>query len=170
MKRILAAIFAVVCAVPTFSQSDDNLVKLSILLESHAYRQKDRVEEMRQLSQSLSGFQKLQFYDKYKTSGWWCLLNIFGGLGSWIQGDAGGGAVTTGSMFGGAGIAALGSRPGPTTTTPSGTTRTTVIVTNRPVYAAGVTIELSGLIYGLWAPWDFEAKDNARLRRALSME
>jgi len=140
------------------------------MLEKREYRDNEKLYELRDLSGQLGAFQKYQFYEKYKATGWRCLLNPLLGLGSWIRGDYQNGAIITLSMLSGGVLMVLGSKTNGTSTLPNGRTTSNVEVINPGVKYPGAILAMGGEIYGIAAPWFFESSDNSKLQKALVLD
>jgi hypothetical protein len=154
----------------TAKEQDDVQIKVNFLLDKRVYRDAERVYEVKNLSSQLGSFQKFQFYEKYKTSGWWSLLNPVLGLGSWIQGDYWNAAMISASILVGSAVSSLGSKTAGYTTLPNGQQRANTVVTNEGLFYSGSVLALGGEIYGLVVPWFFENSENGKLKDALSIE
>jgi hypothetical protein len=164
MAVFLVLILAQGLSAEDSTASEDAWVKLSLMMDSRAYRTEAGLAQMKVLSSQLSPLQRYQFYEKYKTSGWWCLLNPVLGLGSYIQGDTVSGAILTGALVTGGVLQGVSSdRPG------DHRGRESVNINNPSLYYAGAAVDLAALAYGFWAPWAFEKKENGQLRDALAL-
>ncbi len=167
MRKILVLTVLLALAQGLWAQdkaSEEAWVKLSLMMDSRAYRTDAGMMEMKALAAQLSPLQRYQFYEKYKTTGWWCLLNPVLGLGSYIQGDTLSGVILTGAFVAGGVLQTVSSDRAD-----RGSRHGAPNINNPGLYYMGVAIDLGALAYGFWAPWAFEKKENGQIRDALAL-
>jgi hypothetical protein len=134
----------------------ESMLHLEKLFDQRAYREKDKLPEIQDLTRQLSETEKAVLYNKYSLKGavLSSVANTFYGVGSWVQGDYLSGAICTGSM--GLGVLVyLNAFLGFPEKDP------------RPGFIMGGGMVTIGVISGWILPIVFEASMNSKLREAL---
>jgi len=140
--------------------NEDKLHKIKTMLENKDFLTKDGIERIHLLAEDIGNFQKDEFYEKYQTSGWWGLLNIYG-IGSFIQGDPMTSVYTIIGEIGGGLLALAGMN---VTSSHNGRN---VAFSPTPLFFVGYSIAAGSMIYGQVRPWYVASERNQLLRQAL---
>jgi len=118
-----------------------------------------QAETLRELAPKVPVNTRFALYEKYKISGAWGLLNLYG-VGSLIQGDPGTSLIAVGGLILGEASAITLSAPG----APS-------FFRDRPdgkiLLSAGAVIGAGAYVYGLVRPWLYASEQNKKLRDLL---
>jgi len=124
-------------------------------LDNREYRDGEKAKQLSPLLKNLPESEKESLYKKYALSWaiWPAMGNTLYGLGSWLQGDVGGGLLCSGLMVGGLVIAGI-----------SGSVDSSVT----GVFAGVGTCSLmAGMIAGWILPFVFESDNNTKLKFTL---
>lgn len=134
----------------------ESMLHLKELLDQRAYREKDKLPEIQDLTRQLSETEKAVLYNKYSLKGaiLSSVANTFYGVGSWVQGDYLSGAICTGSMGLGF-LVSVNALYGLPQKDP------------RPMFTVGGSMLTIGMISGWILPVVFEASMNSKLKEAL---
>ena len=139
-------------AGPGTPLSDVELYRFLRNLEERKYNNFDLAASMRESALKIPLDRRFEYYEKYKVSGLWGILNVYF-VGSIFQGDPGTSAISFGGYLvgiGGASLAAVNNVP------------------ERNIWiATGLVVGLSCYVYGLVRPWFYAEEQNQKIRGVL---
>ncbi|HON89387.1 MAG TPA: P13 family porin [Spirochaetia bacterium] len=151
MKKLLVIIFIVTASSALFA--DDNAVfQINMLIDDNLFTNQYIIAD---LAKDLTGAQKMMIYNQHKNDPVlpFILNLVLGcGIGSYIQGDTGGGTIALCGDLGGILLVSIG-----------------YASFNTGMFSAGTIVLLASRIYEIVQPFVYSNKYNGVLRTALGM-